>query len=136
MPDLPSQDQADQQQLRLILAALQDGVILINPDQTIAWANGAALRMHGVHEVTGLGATVSEYRSRFELRYRNRHSLPEGTYPMERVMAGEAFDEVVVEVAPAGENEALWTHRIRSLVLNDAAGVGSVRQCGGNCVWA
>ena len=123
MPDLPSQDHADQQQLRLILAALQDGVILIEPDQTIAWANGAALRMHGVHEVAELGATVSEYRSHFELRYRNRHRLPEGAYPMERVMAGEAFDEVVVEVAPAGENEALWTHRIRSLVLNDAAGV-------------
>ncbi|WP_232481060.1 PAS domain S-box protein, partial [Roseomonas sp. KE2513] len=123
MADLPSQDHADQQQLRLILAALQDGVILIDPDQTIAWANKAALRMHGVHEVAELGATVSEYRSRFELRYRNRHRLPEGAYPMERVMAGEAFDEVVVEVAPAGENEALWTHRIRSLVLNDAAGV-------------
>ncbi|WP_211257611.1 PAS domain-containing protein, partial [Muricoccus aerilatus] len=30
---------------------------------------------------------------------------------------------MVVEVARAGENEALWTHRIRSLVLNDAAGV-------------
>ncbi|WP_043840403.1 PAS domain S-box protein, partial [Muricoccus aerilatus] len=123
MADLPSHDNADQQQLRLILAALQDGVILIGPDQAITWANNAALRMHGVHEVAELGATVSEYRRRFELRYRNRHRLPEGAYPMERVMAGEAFDEVVVEVAPAGENEALWTHRIRSLVLNDAAGV-------------
>jgi hypothetical protein len=29
--DLPSQDHADHQQLRLILAALQDGVILIEP---------------------------------------------------------------------------------------------------------
>ncbi|WP_232481098.1 PAS domain S-box protein, partial [Roseomonas sp. KE2513] len=123
MADLPSQDNADQQQLRLILAALQDGVILINPDQTIAWANKAALRMHGVREVAELGSTVSEYRRRFELRYRNRHRLPEGAYPMERVMAGEAFEEVVVEVAPAGENEALWTHRIRSLVLNDPVGI-------------
>ncbi|TPG52498.1 helix-turn-helix transcriptional regulator [Roseomonas nepalensis] len=123
MPDLPSQEHADQQQIRLILAALQDGVILIEPDQRISWANKAALRMHGVHEVAELGATVSEYRGRFELRYRNRHRLPEGAYPMERVMAGEAFDEVVVEVAPAGENETLWTHRIRSLVLNDPAGV-------------
>lgn len=123
MSDLPLQDKADHQQLRLILAALQDGVILISPDQTITWANRAALRMHGVQEVAELGHTVSEYRSRFELRYRNRHRLPEGDYPMERVIAGEAFDEVVVEVAPAGQNEALWTHRIRSLVLHDAASV-------------
>jgi PAS domain S-box-containing protein len=123
VPQLPSHDHADQQQLRLILAALQDGVVLIEPDQRISWANEAALAMHGVRDVAELGATVSEYRARFELRYRNRRRLPEGHYPMERVIAGEAFDEVVVEVAPAGRNEALWTHRIRSLVLNDAAGV-------------
>ena len=121
MSDLPAQDHVDQQQLRLILAALQDGVILFEPNQRISWANKAALKMHGVREIADLGATVSEYRERFELRYRNRHHLPKGHYPMERVLAGEAFDEVVVEVAPAGQNEAQWTHRIRSLVLNDAA---------------
>ncbi|MBL6459060.1 helix-turn-helix transcriptional regulator [Belnapia sp. T6] len=123
MSDLPAHDHADQQQLRLILAALQDGVILIEPNQHIAWANKAALKMHGVREIAELGATVSEYRERFELRYRNRHHLPNGHYPMERVLAGEAFDEVVVEVAPAGQDEAQWTHRIRSLVLNDTAGM-------------
>ncbi|WP_328702480.1 helix-turn-helix transcriptional regulator [Belnapia arida] len=123
MSDLPTQDHADQQQLRLILAALQDGVILIEPNQRISWANKAALEMHGVREIEELGATVSEYRKRFELRYRNRHHLPDGHYPMERVLAGEAFDEVVVQVAPAGQNEAQWTHCIRSLVLNDAAGM-------------
>jgi PAS domain S-box-containing protein len=121
--NLPSHDDADQQQLRLILAALQDGVILIEPDQTISWANQAALKMHGVSDIAALGATVSEYRARFELRHRNRHRLPKGGYPMERVLAGEAFDEVVVDVAPAGENEAQWTHRIRSMVLTDSAGV-------------
>jgi PAS domain S-box-containing protein len=123
MSDLPAHHHADQQQLRLILAALQDGVILIEPDQRISWANKAALKMHGVHKIEDLGATVAEYRKRFELRYRNRHHLPQGHYPMERVLAGEAFDEVVVEVASAGQNEAQWTHRIRSLVLNNAAGV-------------
>ena len=78
--------------------------------------------MHGVRQVAELGANVSEYRTRFELRYRNRHRLPQGDYPMERVLAGQALDEVTVEVAPAGENKARWTHRIRSLVLTDGAG--------------
>ena len=55
--------------------------------------------MHGIASVAELGATVSEYRSRFELRYRNRHKLPPGDYPMDRVVSGEAFTEVVVEVA-------------------------------------
>jgi PAS domain S-box-containing protein len=110
-------------QLQLIVSGLRDGVILIEPDQTLTWANQAALRMHGVERVEDLGATVSEYRARFELRYRNKHRLPAGDYPMERVVAGEVFDEVTVEVAPAGAPEPQWTHHIRSLVLNDAAGM-------------
>jgi PAS domain S-box-containing protein len=115
-------DQADHRQLQQLVAALNDGVILVEPDQTIAWANAAALAMHGVGTMEELGATVSEYRGRFELRYRNRHHLPAGQYPMERVLAGEAFDEVVVKVAPAGEAKPRWTHRIRSIALTDAEG--------------
>ena len=41
---------------------------------------------------------------------------------MERVLAGEAFDEAVVEVAPARDDEVKWVHRIRSLVLVDDDG--------------
>jgi PAS domain S-box-containing protein len=110
-------------QLQLIVSGLRDGVILIEPDQTLTWANQAALRMHGVERVEDLGATVSEYRARFELRYRNKYRLSPGDYPMERVVAGEVFDEVTVEVALAGASEPQWTHHIRSLVLNDAAGM-------------
>lgn len=109
--------------LRQIVAGISDGVILIGTDQAIQWANGPALAMHGVTTVEELGGDVAEYRRRFELRYRNRHRLAEGTYPMERLIAGEAFDEVVVEVAPAGSKEPQWTHRIRSLVLVDEDGV-------------
>ncbi len=122
MSDTLPRQNAGYRYLRQIVAGVSDGVILIETDQTIIWANETALRMHGVSNFHELGATVSEYRQRFELRYRNRHRLPEGSYPMERVLAGEAFDEVVVEVAPAGDTEARWTHRIRSLVLTDDKG--------------
>lgn len=114
---------ADTRQLRQIVAGVSDGVILVGTDQRILWANKPALEMHGVDELEELGADVEEYRARFELRYRNRHRLPKGCYPMERVLAGEAFDEVVVEVAPAGAEEPRWTHRIRSLVLTNDDGV-------------
>lgn len=119
---LPPRQHADHRQLRQLVAALSDGVIFIEPDQTIAWANAAALKMHGVERAQDLGRTVSEYRERFELRRRDRHRLPDGQHPMERVLAGEAFDEVVVEVAPAGEGKPRWTHRIRSMVLTDSEG--------------
>lgn len=121
--DLAPPHHADHRQLRQLVAGLSDGVILVAPDQSIAWANQAALAMHGIRRIADLGATVSEYRTRFELRTRNRHRLPEGQYPMERVLAGEAFDEVLVEVAPRGEPKPRWTHRIRSMVLTDAAGM-------------
>ena len=108
---------ADRSQLQQIIGGLDDGILIIDPDQTIAWANSAALAMHGVESVDALGRDVDEYRSRFELRYRNNHPVEAGETPIDRVVAGEAFSEVVVEVGTPGE-PARWTHRLRSLVLS------------------
>ena len=116
-----ARSQADRRQLQQIIAGLPEGVILVNPDQTLAWANEAALSMHGVKSFAELGRTISDYRERFELRYRNRHKLPPGEYPMDRVVAGEAFSEVVVEVVKAGE-EKRRVQQIRSLVISDPEG--------------
>lgn len=113
--------QADRTQLQQIISGLPEGVLIINPDQTIAWSNEAALTMHGVKSLKELGSTVSEYRERFELRYRNQHKLPPGEYPMDRVLAGEAFTEVVVEVARPGEKRHR-VQQIRSMVVTDPEG--------------
>jgi PAS domain S-box-containing protein len=121
MTERTTRPQADRTQLQQIITGLPQGVIIINPDQTIAWSNDAALAMHGVRSLAELGDTVTEYRSRFELRYRNRHKLPPGDYPMDRVVAGEAFSEVVVEVARPGE-EKHRIQQIRSLVVSDPHG--------------
>jgi len=121
MTDSSPQPRADRTQLQQIIVGLTEGVIIINPDQTIAWANDAALAMHGAASVKDLGATVAEYRSRFQLQYRNKHKLPPSEYPMDRVVAGEAFTEVTVEVTRPDEARH-WVHRIRSLVLTDPQG--------------
>ena len=113
--------QADRTQLQQIISGLPEGVLIINPDQTIAWSNEAALTMHGVKSLKELGSTVSEYRERFELRYRNQHKLPPGEYPMDRVLAGEAFTEVVVEVTRPGEKRHR-VQQIRSMVVTDPEG--------------
>ena len=111
---------ADLRHLRQIIAGLDEGVILIDPDQSLLWANDAALAMHGVGDIADLGATVDEYRARFQLRYRNNHRVEADEYPIERVVAGDSFSEVVVEVTVAGEDAPRWVHQVRSLVLNDA----------------
>ncbi|MEH3147840.1 MAG: PAS domain S-box protein [Methylobacterium frigidaeris] len=114
-------DRSEQHQ---IIASLTEGVILIEPDHRIAWANPAALAMHGVGHLEDLGGSVDGYRDRFVMRYRNHHPHGLDRSPIERAAAGEIFEDVYVEVARAGDASptASWTHRIRSLVTTDRNG--------------
>ena len=63
---------------------------------------------------------MDAYRERFALRYRN-HVTP-NHYPIERVVAGEQFHDVVVEVRRADAPEADFVHCLRSLVATDRDG--------------
>ncbi|GJD80168.1 HTH-type transcriptional regulator MalT [Methylobacterium gregans] len=110
----------DRHELRQIIAGLSEGVILVEPDQTIAYANVAALAMHGAGSIDELGPTVDAYRERFCLRYRNNRT-PEA-YPIERVVAGERFHDVVVEVTRPDKPEVAFVHSLRSLVATDHQG--------------
>ena len=119
MADSIPHQRTDRTQLQQIIVGLPEGVIILDPNQAIAWSNEAALAMHGVTSPEGLGATISEYRERFELRYRNNHRLPPEDYPMDRLVAGETFSELLVEVTRPGEK---W-HRVlqlRGLIITDA----------------
>ncbi len=110
----------DRHELRQIIAGLSEGVILVEPDQTIAYANAAALAMHGAESLDELGPTVDAYRDRFCLRYRN--NVAPNQYPIERVVAGERFHDVVVEVRRADKPEMDFVHSLRSLVATDRDG--------------
>ena len=111
-----------QAQLAQVVAGLSEGVILIEADHTLAYANEAALTMHGVAGLDDLGATISEYRANFVLRYRNHREIGPLQHPVERVLAGETFRDAVVEVHQARDPATVWMHRIRSLVLTEADG--------------
>jgi PAS domain S-box-containing protein len=110
----------DRHELRQIIAGLSEGVILVEPDQTIAYANAAALAMHGAESLDELGPTVGAYRERFALRYRNKRVLEH--YPIERVVEGESFHDVVVEVRRTDRPDAEFIHSLRSLVATDRDG--------------
>lgn len=119
--DVPTAD-TNRRQLQQIIAGLSDGVILLELDQTIHWANQAALAMHGVGEIGDLGANAQQYAKRFTLRYRNNHRVPFENYPINRVARGELFDDVLVEVTKADDEERTWVHKVRSMVLTDSRG--------------
>ena len=118
-------DEARYVQMRQIVAGLSEGVILIEPDQTIAYVNAAAVMMHWVADADDLGATVSEYRANFTLHYRNHRKIGPLQHPLDRVLAGEVFRDVVVELSPTRDPSHRWMHRIRSLVTTDADGTPS-----------
>jgi len=114
--------ETNRRQLQQIIAGLSDGVILLELDQTILWANDAALAMHGVSRIGELGANAHEYAKRFALRYRNNHAVPADNYPINRIARGEVFSDVLVEVTPADDEERMWVHSVRSMQLADSAG--------------
>ncbi|WP_338485002.1 helix-turn-helix transcriptional regulator [Pseudomonas trivialis] len=114
--------ETNRRQLQQIISGLSDGVILVEVDQTILWANEAALAMHGVGDVMGLGSDGGQYAERFALRYRNNHPVQADNYPLARAAAGDEFSDVVVEVTSTADPDKTWVHRLRSLVIADAKG--------------
>jgi PAS domain S-box-containing protein len=115
--------ETNRRQLQQIIAGLSDGVILLDPDRSIRWANDAALAMHGVEQVSDLGINAKAYAKRFVLRYRNHHVVPVDSYPINRVARGETFSDILVDVIGVEDPEQRnWVHRVRSLVLADSRG--------------
>ena len=103
--------------LEQLIGGLTAGVILIDTSGTVIWANDAALAMHGVDDVAGLGATIDDYAQRFALSLPNGHRLAAREYPLMRLLAGDSFADLVVHVAPAGTCEPRWSHHVRDVVL-------------------
>ncbi len=104
------------------MADLSAGIILVDPSGVIINANAAALRMHGIKKLDELGATADDYCQRFCLRYRNHQRLSKREYPIMRMLAGESFPDLVVEVAPIGINEPRWTHSVHDVVMDEDGG--------------
>ena len=115
-------DYPDRTQLQEIIAGMSEGVVLIEPDQAITYANHAFLEMHGVHELDGLGRSIEAYLRNYALVSRTGQTLEPGQTPIERASNGESFD-VIVNVGRRERSERHWTHRVRSLVVKTPAGL-------------
>ncbi|WP_084168942.1 helix-turn-helix transcriptional regulator [Paraburkholderia acidipaludis] len=121
MDSASSRPQVDRRQLQQIVAGLTEGIVLADPDGSIVWANETALSIHGVDTLADFGDDAAGFQKRFSLKYRNNHALLPEQYPLARVLAGEVFHDVIVEVTKPGDDAFRHVHQIRSLVLTDAA---------------
>jgi len=122
MPRIPSRPPSSRTLLQELVAGLTEGVILVEADGAIAWANPVALALHGVRNPEDLGGNAAGYYKRFQLRYRNRRKLARSAYPIARMQAGETLRETVVEVLPRGSDEPLSVLRLHSLPIAEDGG--------------
>lgn len=105
-----------------IIDGLIEGIILLDMNRHIVWANDTTLSMHGAAELAELGGTAAGYRKRYTLRYRNQRKLLAKQYPMQRALTGESFKDMVVEVTCKQDPDFYRIHQARCLILADAQG--------------
>jgi PAS domain S-box-containing protein len=108
--------------LEQLMTGLLEGVILMDPTGIILSANPAALKMHGVTALAELGETADDYATRFRLRHRDGRKLPRREYPLIRLLAGESFPDLIVEVSPLDADEPRWVHQVRDIVMDEDGG--------------
>ncbi len=107
--------------LRQIVAEMSDGVVIASASGEILWANACALVLYGVADVGELGGNAEGFRQAFDLFQRNKHPLAPAKYPLDRLVAGDGFREIVVEVVHVGRDQR-FIHRLRGLVLDGPDG--------------
>jgi PAS domain S-box-containing protein len=111
-----------QRQLQQLILGLRDGVILLDLNQRITWANDAALMMHGAKRIEDLGCDVDDYRKRFRLTYRNNHPMKDAGLSVDRALAGEKSEPAILEVRLSGEPDETRVHAMRFQVINKDSG--------------
>ena len=115
------QDAGGPTHLQQIIAALTEGVIIIDPDGTLSWADETALDLHGVRNLKDLGGTAAGFAERYQLAYRNQQTLRPSEYPIQSLLRGETIDKALFEVIRRSDGKR-WFHEIRTMALNDPAG--------------
>jgi PAS domain S-box-containing protein len=109
--------------IQLVGSECAEGIILVDPAQSIIWANRAALDMHHIGETAELGETIDEYHAKFQVKYLSvladpagglRQATPEGS--------SRSQPEVLMEFKPQPESAQASVYRTRKMVLLDKTG--------------
>jgi PAS domain S-box-containing protein len=112
--------QASRDQLEAILQSLADGVIVQDRGGHILYANDVAARLSGFESRDDLLATpITNVVQRFTLLDQDGAPLSPDRLPAQRVFAGEATPEAIIQFHPADGGEDRWS-------LTRARAVGSV----------
>jgi PAS domain S-box-containing protein len=113
-------------QLQFMASEVSEGVIILDDQDVIVWANAAALTMHRAESLAGLGHTIDDYHVTFQIRFRNiRRPQPQPPQAPASQAAGpvagaaaptERGRDSLIEITTHGECQPRL-HRLRKLTL-------------------
>ncbi|MDQ2137799.1 helix-turn-helix transcriptional regulator [Alcaligenaceae bacterium B3P038] len=115
----------ERHQLQQLIGGLGEGIIVLEPDGRIGWANAAALAMHEVRSIKALGADIDAYFQTFDLRHMNDRKLRKSDYPMSRAKAADLVEPTQFKLfrhGAAKDEMPIGIHAIRTLTLVDPEG--------------
>ena len=106
-------------QLEAMIADLSVGVVTLELDGGLRYANQAALKMHGVADLDALGQTSAGYQQRFLLGDLLNVPLLPAAYPLERLLGGDTFTDLNVKLTLDGDT---FVHACRGIRVDDDRG--------------
>ena len=107
--------------LQQIIAALTEGVIILDAAGKLVWADDTALALHGVRRLEELGSSASGYSRLFQLVYLSGQTLRPEEYPMQRLLQNDPIDKMLVQVTRRADAKR-WVHETRTMALTGEAG--------------
>lgn len=110
---------SNRQQLEVMIADISTGVLTADTDGTLQYANRAALMMHGVDDIAELGRTAEGYRKTFVLQDLQGVPLMPTFFPLDRLLAGDTFTDLLVQVPV---NDEMVVHKCRGINVRDDKG--------------
>ncbi len=110
---------SNRQQLEVMIADISTGVLTVDTDGTLQYANRTALMMHGVDSLEALGGSAEGYRKTFVLQDLQGVPLSPTAYPLDRLLAGDTFTDLLVQVPVRNE---MVVHKCRGISVRDDKG--------------
>jgi len=107
-------------QLEAILQGVAEGITVMSPEGRLIYANDAAARMIGYHDVSSLlAATSDEAAERFEIEDEAGTRLPLSALPGRRALMGETPDPTVLHFRTRGQRDDRWSLVRAAPILDD-----------------
>ena len=107
----------DRTQLEAMIADLSTGILMVDTDGTLLYANRAALQMHGVSDFASLGRDLFRITKTISaLQDLSSVPLLPKAYPLERLLNGDTFTDLIVMV-PVKDDTIV--HKCRGIEVHD-----------------